>query len=170
MRQREYRSLNWQTVDSKNYSVRLSTDIYCSPSIMPRPREVLIRQNVPSVEQLEWTTQLNSVHFGRCGTALRVTAQAHRSLTGHNRKMKTYPIEEALRAQRALRAAAGLGPEMFPIEAFIGMISDEIETLRSQGKTDSDMALLIKENSQIQITAEDISANYAPPQNRHGVH
>ncbi len=48
--------------------------------------------------------------------------------------MKTYPIEQALRAQKALREAAGLGPEMFPVEAFVGMISDEIEQLRSQGR------------------------------------
>lgn len=50
--------------------------------------------------------------------------------------METYPIDQALRAQRALREAAGLGPEMFPIEAFVGMISDEIEQLRARGKTD----------------------------------
>jgi hypothetical protein len=81
--------------------------------------------------------------------------------------MKIYPIDQALRAQKALRDAAGLGPEMFPVEAFVGMISDEIEKLRSQGKADSEIAALITENSSIQITAEEISANYASPEDRH---
>jgi hypothetical protein len=31
---------------------------------------------------------------------------------------KSYPVEEAVRAQKALRTAAGLGPEMFPLQAF----------------------------------------------------
>ena len=43
---------------------------------------------------------------------------------------KLYPVEEAIKAQKSLRAAAGLGPEQFPIQAFVGMISDEIESLR----------------------------------------
>jgi hypothetical protein len=81
--------------------------------------------------------------------------------------MKTYPLDQALCAQKALRDAAGLQPELFPIEAFVGMISDEIEQLRSQGKTDSEIAALITANSSIEITAEEISANYAPPEERH---
>jgi hypothetical protein len=81
--------------------------------------------------------------------------------------MKTYPIEQALRAQKALREAAGLTPEMFPIEAFVGMISDEVETLRSQGKTDEDIASLIQAHSGIQITAFEIAKNYASPDQRH---
>lgn len=81
--------------------------------------------------------------------------------------MKTYPIEQALRAQKAMKDAAGLGPEMFPIEAIVGMISDEIEKLRLQGKSDSEIAALIKENSAIDITAEEISENYASPEERH---
>ncbi len=81
--------------------------------------------------------------------------------------MKTYPVEQALRAQNALREAAGLSPEMFPIEAFVGMISDEIEQLRSQGKTDQEIAALIAANSDIEITSSDIAQNYATPEERH---
>ena len=81
--------------------------------------------------------------------------------------MKTYPIDQALRAQKALREAAGLGPEMFPIQAFVGMISDEVETLRGQGKTDEEIASLIKAHSDIQITAAEIAENYASPDQRH---
>jgi hypothetical protein len=89
---------------------------------------------------------------------------------GENGEIKRYPIVQAVRAQKALRDAAALGPEMFPIEAFVGMISDEIEQLRSQGKTDGEIAALITRNSDIQITAEEISENYASPENRHQAH
>ena len=79
---------------------------------------------------------------------------------------KMYPVEEALKAQKSLREAAGLGPEQFPIQAFVGMISDEIESLRKRGKTDSDIAALIQQSSAIQITADEIAENYAPPEER----
>ena len=81
--------------------------------------------------------------------------------------MKTCSIEQALRAQKALRDAAGLQPETFPVEAFVGMISDEIETLRSQGTTDDEIAALVAKNSNIEITGADIAANYASPEERH---
>lgn len=80
---------------------------------------------------------------------------------------KTYPIEEAIRAQKALRELAGLGPEMFPIQAFVGMISDEVETLRKQGHSDEQIAQTINANSKIAITASEISSNYASPEERH---
>ena len=80
----------------------------------------------------------------------------------------TFPIEEAIRAQKALRELAGLGPEMFPVQAFVGMISDEVEILRKQGHSDEQIAQTIKANSRIAITAADIRANYASPEERHG--
>lgn len=81
--------------------------------------------------------------------------------------MKTYPIEEALTAQRALRTGAGLGEEAFPIEAFVGMISDEVEALRKRGKTDHEIATIIEASSAIRISASEIAENYAPPESRH---
>ena len=84
-----------------------------------------------------------------------------------DRAAKSYPIEEALRAQKALRELAGLGEERFPIAAFVGMISDEVETLRRQGRSDEEIARTISANSRIAITAEEIAANYAPPEQRH---
>jgi hypothetical protein len=78
-----------------------------------------------------------------------------------------YPVEEAVKAQKALRAANGLGPEMFPIEAFVGMISDEIESLRKRGKQNAEIAKMIRENSTIQISPEGIAAHYESPQERH---
>ena len=80
---------------------------------------------------------------------------------------KTYTLEQALQAQTALREAAGLDPERFPVEAFVGMISDEVEILRAQGKSDEDIAGLITRNSGIAITASEIASNYAPPEQRH---
>lgn len=81
--------------------------------------------------------------------------------------MKTYLIDQAVRAQQALRDAAGLGAERFPIEAFVGMISDEIQVLRAQGKSDTEIAELISANSTIEITAAEIADHYASPEKRH---
>lgn len=83
---------------------------------------------------------------------------------------KHYPIEEAVRAQKALRQAAGLGPELFPVQAFVGMISDEIEQLRKRGFSDEKIAQVIEANSSIAISGADIAANYAPRDQRHPGH
>lgn len=84
--------------------------------------------------------------------------------------MKTYPVEEAIRAQKALRTLGGLGPESFPIQAFVGMISDEIEHLRQLGHSDEEIANVVRTNSNIEITAAEIAENYASPEERHGPH
>ena len=80
---------------------------------------------------------------------------------------KTYSIEEAVKAQRSLRKAAGLGEEQFPVEAFVGMVSDEIEALRKQGKSDDEIASIIRSGSNIDVTPEEIASNYASSQERH---
>jgi hypothetical protein len=80
---------------------------------------------------------------------------------------KMYPLEEALKAQKVLREAAGLGPEQFPVGAFVGMVSDEIERLRAQGRTDGQIAQMIGQSSAIQISAEEIAEHYASPEQRH---
>ena len=80
---------------------------------------------------------------------------------------KLYPVEEAVKAQKSLRDAAGLEPEQFPIQAFVGMISDEIESLRKRGKSDEEIARIIRQNSTIEITAAEIAENYASPEERH---
>ncbi len=79
-----------------------------------------------------------------------------------------YPIEEALKAQQALRNAAGLQAEQFPIQAFVGMISDEVESLRKLGRSDQEIADLIQSHSNIRITAAEIEQHYAGPELRHG--
>ena len=80
---------------------------------------------------------------------------------------QTYPLEEALKAQQALRDAAGMAAEQFPLPAFVGMISDEIEVLRESGKSDEQIASIIRSHSAIKITATDIAQHYASPEERH---
>lgn len=80
---------------------------------------------------------------------------------------RMYPVEEALKAQQALRALSGQGPELFPVEAFVGMISDEVEVLRESGKTDAEIARIIEQCSAIRITADEIAEHYAGPERRH---
>lgn len=80
--------------------------------------------------------------------------------------MKMYPVEDAIQAQKALREAAGLGPEQFPIQAFVGMISDEVQQLRERGLSDQEIADIVQANSKIRITAEEIAEHYASPERR----
>ena len=80
---------------------------------------------------------------------------------------KSISVEQAVRAQAALRNAAGLGPETFPVDAFVGMISDEIQVLRRQGRSDADIASLIASHSEIAISPNEIAEHYAPPEQRH---
>ncbi len=80
---------------------------------------------------------------------------------------RMYPLEEAIKAQKSLREAAGLGTEQFPVEAFVGMISDEIEALRRGGKSDEEIASIIRSHSTIEITAAEIADHYATPEARH---
>ncbi len=81
---------------------------------------------------------------------------------------ESYSLDQALKAQRALRAAAGLSEERFPLSAFVGMVSDEIETLRTQGRSDEEIAHIIGEHSEVRLSAEDIREHYAPADKRHG--
>lgn len=77
-------------------------------------------------------------------------------------------LEEAIKAQKALRRAAELGEEQFPVQAFVGMISDEIEALRERGMSDGEIAALIHEHSTIEVTADELAKHYASSAERHG--
>ncbi|WP_263385612.1 hypothetical protein [Granulicella arctica] len=77
-------------------------------------------------------------------------------------------IEQALRAQTALREVAGLSEEVLPIPAFIGMISDEIEVLRSSGQDDVSIIRIIEQSSGVVISLDELQLNYATPEERHG--
>ncbi len=75
-------------------------------------------------------------------------------------------LEAALKAQGALRADAGLEPETFPVADFVGMISDEIEQLRKKGRSDEQIAAIIRQNAPIEISAAAVTQHYAPPEAR----
>ena len=58
----------------------------------------------------------------------------------------TYTAAQAAAAATALRRAAGLEPERFPQGQFVGMISDEIRTLRERGFDDAKIAGVLAES------------------------
>ena len=78
-----------------------------------------------------------------------------------------FTLEQALSVQRALRDMLNLPDELFPVPAFIGMISDEIELMRQAGKTDQDIAVVIADKTGVVLNAGDIVSYYAPPEDRH---
>ncbi len=55
----------------------------------------------------------------------------------------TYSLAEALAAQKALRDAAGAEDEVFDLADVIGMVSEEIDMLKDQGKSYAEMAAMI---------------------------
>ncbi len=74
--------------------------------------------------------------------------------------------QQAADAQTALRQALGLPPEQFPVQAFVGMVSDEIEQLRSKGETDQQIAALITKTIGVELSTEQIAQYYASPEAR----
>ena len=78
----------------------------------------------------------------------------------------TFTGQQAATAQTALRRALCLDPEQFSVPAFIGMVSDEIEQLRAQGKTDDQIAELIEQAIGVKLSAETITRFYATPEER----
>ena len=78
----------------------------------------------------------------------------------------TFTLQQALKTQQALREAANLPDEQFPLPAFVGMISDEIETLRTKGKTDQEITELINKAAGTNLSSSAVTENYAPPEDR----
>ena len=79
---------------------------------------------------------------------------------------QTFSAEEAVRVQRELRRALGKDAERFPIKAFVGMISDEIEEFRAAGRTDEDIAAIVSTAIGRHIAPETLAEHYAPPELR----
>ncbi len=80
----------------------------------------------------------------------------------------TFKLGEALAAQDAMRRSLGLAEELFPVEAFIGMISDEIEESRRAGRSDRAIVDLVRDTTGKTVTVEDIARYYVPPEERPG--
>ena len=85
-----------------------------------------------------------------------------------NDTASAFSVQEAVTVQRELRRALGMEAETFPLPAFIGMISDEIEQFRAAGRSDADIARLIKGTIGRDIDPADIERFYAPPEARAG--
>lgn len=80
----------------------------------------------------------------------------------------TFTADQAAQIATALRREAGLEPQRFTAEDFVGMISDEVDDLRAKGKSDEEIASLIKENG-ANLSGEDIRKYYVPRERRqHG--
>ena len=80
-----------------------------------------------------------------------------------------FTVEQAMKAQSALRTQAGLPAESFPLAAFIGMLSDEIEELPKVGRSDGEIAKAISVATGALITESDVREHYASPEDRHRV-
>jgi hypothetical protein len=77
-----------------------------------------------------------------------------------------FTAEEAVVAQRDLRHAVGLKSELFPLPAFIGKISDEIEQMRAAGFDDGEIAMTVRDSIGREISGEEIARHYAPAEKR----
>ena len=87
-------------------------------------------------------------------------------MDGQTSKDPTFTGQQAADAQTALRRALGMPPEQFPLPAFVGMVSDEIEQLRKAGKTDQQIAALIADAIGVTVKADAIAQFYASPDMR----
>jgi hypothetical protein len=74
--------------------------------------------------------------------------------------MAEFSLDQAMKAQAALRAAAGEGEERFDERQLVGMLSDEIRALREAGSTDDDIAALLKTGAGLDLPAETIGKFY----------
>lgn len=77
-----------------------------------------------------------------------------------------FTVEQAAAANKALRNALGLPPERFATDQFVGMISDEIEQLRSAGKSDEEIADILAAGAGVEISPHAITKFYAEPSER----
>lgn len=67
-----------------------------------------------------------------------------------------FKLDEALAAQRALRESLAMPEELFPVEAFVNMISDEIEASRNAGRDDQTVVDMVKQVTGKTITVDEI--------------
>jgi hypothetical protein len=78
----------------------------------------------------------------------------------------TFSLAEALAAQKALRDAAGAEEEVFELADVIGMVSDEVDMLKEQGRSLGDIAALVQQATGKPVTAEDVEKYYVPADER----
>ncbi len=74
--------------------------------------------------------------------------------------MAQYTLDQAMKAQAALRSTAGEGEEVFDDQQLVGMLSDEIRALRASGSTDEDISALLKTSAGLDLDAQTIGRFY----------
>ena len=78
----------------------------------------------------------------------------------------TFSLAEALAAQKALREAAGAEEEVFDLADVIGMVSDEIDMLKDQGRSEEEIAAMIQKATGKPVTSDDVQKYYVPADER----
>jgi hypothetical protein len=78
----------------------------------------------------------------------------------------TFSLAEALAAQKALREAAGAEEEAFDLADVIGMVSDEIDMLKEQGRSADQIAAMVQKSTGKPVTAADVEKYYVPADER----
>jgi hypothetical protein len=78
----------------------------------------------------------------------------------------TFSLAEALAAQKALRDAAGAEEEQFDLADVIGMVSDEIDMLKDQGRSGADIAAIVQQATGKTVTAAEVEKYYVPADER----
>jgi|GEM_PF-5612630 len=74
--------------------------------------------------------------------------------------MAQFSLDQAMKAQAALRTAAGEGEEFFDEQQLVGMLSDEIRTLRTSGSTDEEIVALLKAKADLDVDADTLGRFY----------
>ena len=98
--------------------------------------------------------------------AAKKVAKKASKKTAAKATVRSFPLDQVMKALCALRAAAHLPQESFSAEQFVGMISDEIEVLREHGHKDAEIAFLIHSGSDIDISEAQIRKFYITPEAR----
>lgn len=81
--------------------------------------------------------------------------------------MSGFTADQAAQANRALRAALGMRPQVFSEEQFVGMISDEITLLHAAGRSDAEIAAILREEAGIEIEPHALSRFYVDDAQEH---
>ena len=67
-------------------------------------------------------------------------------------------VAGAVELQRRWRACRGLTPRVFPIQALLELLIDDIRAMRKQGRTDAQICGIIEQATARHIRPQDIQA------------
>jgi hypothetical protein len=67
-------------------------------------------------------------------------------------------VSGAVQAQRTWRACRGLTPKVFPIQALVELLIDDVRSMREQGRSDEQICEIIEQATARRIRPQDIQA------------